>query len=177
MNDEGRNLGICMTILQGVEEQIRFADQKAAFVLGINTLMFGFAAASIGTLKHALDVASTATLARVGLAALCLYGVCFVIAVGLLMYGVMSRLGALSAKSCVFFGHIATYYGKHHAQYLAEVCAMTDGEWFREVGTQIVEISQIALLKHRAVSRAAVSTIVGLAGWVVGIFCVMFLSA
>jgi hypothetical protein len=40
--NERSNLETCLKVLAGVQDQIRFADAKAAFVFGINALLFGF---------------------------------------------------------------------------------------------------------------------------------------
>ena len=169
------NLDTCMTVLPGVQEQIRFADAKAAFIFGINTLMFGFVAGSIATLKKALVLASVPAAAWVSLVSVILFGFCVVFAFATLIHAVMSRFGALAPKSRCFFAHIATSYGKDYAKYVTEVRAMTDDDWLGEVGTQIVETSHIAHDKHRAVWIAAIATIVGLASWVVTLFSISLL--
>lgn len=160
-----------MKVLGGIQEQIRFADTKAAFIFGINTLMFGFVSGSVTTLKHALTGHPVPPAAWVALVALILFGVCAVSAVGLLIFSVMSRFGKLAPRSRVFFGHIATQYGKDYAKFVSEMKAMTEDDWVCEVGTQIVETSHIALSKHGLVKLAATISIGGLAAWVVAVFC------
>ncbi len=174
--DQRTSLDTCLKLLAGIQEQIRFADTKAAFVLGINTLMFGFLAGSLGTLKKALALATIPAAAWVGLVSLILFGICAVLAVGTLICAVMSRFGKLAPKSRYFFGHIATSYGKDYGKYVAEIKGMTDDNWLDEVGTQIVEISHIALNKHLAVKWAAMISIGGLASWVVALFSTSLLS-
>src|SRR5262245_40771893 len=92
------SLDNCLKVLVGVQEQIRFADTKAAFVFAINTLMFGFATNSVGTLKKVLVVSPVPAPAWVGLVALIVFGVCAVAAVGMLIYTVMSRFGEKAPK-------------------------------------------------------------------------------
>jgi hypothetical protein len=157
-------------VLSGVQEQVKFADTKAAFVLGINTLMIGFIAGSVTALKASLTKSPSPPSAWILLAALIVFGGCAIFAVATLIYAVMSRFGALAPKTRVFFGHIASGYGKDYAKYVTEITAMTPSDWLAEVGTQIVETSHIALSKHTAVRRAAIATIIGLASWVVAIF-------
>ena len=169
------NLDNCLKVLAGVQEQIRFADTKAAFLFGINTLMFGFVVIGVGTLKKALALTPIPASAWVGLVSLILFGLCAVAAVGMLIYTVMSRFGALAPKSRVFFGHIANGYGKDYGKYVAEVKGMTEDDWLSDVATQIVETSHIALTKHGTARNAAVVTIVGLVCWVVAVFCIALL--
>lgn len=173
---EKTSLETCFKVLAGVQEQIRFADAKAAFVFGINTLMFGFMAVNVITLKKSLALTPAPPSAWVGLVGLIVFGICAVLAVGTLIYAVISRFGALAPRSRVFFGHIAETYGKDYAKYVAEVRDMTEDDWLTEVGTQIVETSHIALIKHSAVRVAAIATIVGLASWVVAVFSTSLLS-
>ena len=169
------NLDNCLKVLASIQDQIRFADTKAAFMFGINTLMFGFVISSVGTLKKALALSPVPASAWVGLVALILFGICAVVAVGMLIFTVMSRFGALAPKSRVFFGHIATGFGKDYGKYVAEVKAMSEEDWLNEVGTQIVETSHIALTKHSTVRNAALISIVGLACWVVAVFSISLL--
>lgn len=171
------NLDNCLKVLAGIQEQIRFADTKAAFLFGINALMFGFVVGSVGTIKKGLALGSIPASAWVALVALILFGICAILATGMLIYTVMSRFGALAPKSRVFFGHIATGYGKDYNKYVTEVKAMTDDDWLNEVGTQIVETSHIALTKHSTVRNAALTTIVGLVCWAIAIFSVSLLPA
>jgi hypothetical protein len=173
---EKTNLDTCMKVLAGIQEQVRFADTKAAFVLGINTLMFGFLAVSIGTLRKNLALTTVPPAAWVGLVFLILFAICAVLAVGTLLWAVMSRFGKLAPKSRCFFGHIATDFGKDYGKYVTEMKAMTEDDWITEVGTQIVETSHIALSKHSAVKVAAIISIVGLASWVVALVSTSLLS-
>jgi len=169
------NLDNCLKVLAGIQDQIRFADTKAAFFFAINTLMFGFVVNSVGTLKKAMALDSVPPSAWVGLVALIAFGICAVAAVGMLIYAVMSRFGALAPKSRVFFGHIATGYGKDYGKYVSEVKAMSEEDWLHEVGTQIVETSHIALTKHSTVRCAALTTVIGLVCWVVAVFSISLL--
>jgi hypothetical protein len=166
------NLDNCLKVLAGVQEQIRFADAKAAFVFAINTLMFGFAVNSVATLKRALAVNPVPASAWVGLVALILFGVCAVAAVGMLIYTVMSRFGEKAPKCRIFFGHIATQYGHDFEKYVTELKAMSEDDWLKDVGTQVVETSHIALTKHKTVRYAAQLTVVGLVCWVVAVLTI-----
>lgn len=169
--DEKTNLDTCLKVLGGIQEQIRFADTKAAFVFGINTLMFGFVAGSVTSLKKALTDPAIPPAAWVALVALILFGVCAVTVVGLLIFTVMSRFGKLAPRSRVFFGHIASDYGKDYGKFVSEMKAMTEDDWVCEVGTQIVETSHIAVVKHSLVRLAALISVGGLVAWVVAVFC------
>lgn len=166
------NLDNCLKVLTGVQEQIRFADTKAGFVFAINTLMFGFVANCVGTLKKGLTASPVPVPAWVGMVALVIFGVCSVLAVGMLIYTVMSRFGEKAPKCRIFFGHIASQYGHDFEKYVTELKRMTEDDWLKEVGTQIVETSHIAFAKHKAVRTAAQVTIAGLVCWVLAVFSI-----
>jgi len=127
-------------------------DTKAAFLFGINTLLFGFVAGTVGTLKRALVAATVPPAAWVSLIALIIFVITAATAVVILIHVVMSRFGELAPTSRIFFGHIIKRFGKDYGRYVSEIKAMTELEWVEEVGTQIIEISHIALIKHRWVS-------------------------
>jgi hypothetical protein len=173
--EEKSSLDNCLKVLAGVQDQIRFADTKAAFVFAINTLMFGFVTNNLGALKKALTLSPVPAPAWVGLVALVIFGLCSVIAVGALVHSVMSRFGETAPKCRIFFGHIASQYGHDFEKYVKELKGMSEDDWLKEVGTQIVETSHIALAKHKTVRAAAQTTIVGLVCWVVAVFCISLL--
>ena len=162
-------------VLGGIQDQIRFADAKGAFVFGINTLMFGFVAGTVATLKKTLASSPAPAVAWVTVASLILFAICAVVAVGFLICAVMSRFGALAPKSRVFFGHIASQFGKDYGKYVSETRKMSVDDWLNEVGTQIVETSHIARAKHLAVKIAAIISLIGLVFWVVAVFSSAFL--
>jgi Pycsar effector protein len=168
--DPGVNLDACFRILAATQDQIRFADTKAAFLFGINTLLFGFVAATVGVLKRALTTAPVPPAAWVSLVALIGFVVLAAVAVVTLISVVMSRFGELAPKSRLFFGHILKHFGKDYGKYVGEVTKRTEEEWAEEVGTQIVEVSHIALMKHQLVKRAALLTMIGFACWLVSVF-------
>lgn len=173
--NDSPNLDNCFKVLSSIQDQIRFADAKAAFIFGINTLMFGFLTCTVATLKKALATEPIQPSAWITLIALILFALCAVVAVVFLIYSVMSRLGALAPKSRVFFGHIASQFGKDYGKYVSEMKAMSSDDWLNEVGTQVVETSHIALVKHCAVKKAAIISVVGLVCWVVALFASAFL--
>ena len=164
------NIDTCFKVLSGIQDQIRFADAKAAFIFGINTLMFGFMTCTLASLKKSVAIQPTSPAVIVTLVALILFAGCAVATICLLIYSVMSRFGKMAPKSKLFFGHIASQFGKDYGKYVTELKAMSNDEWITEVGTQIVETSHIAFEKHSAVKKAAIISLIGLACWAVAIF-------
>jgi len=166
-SSEGTTPETCFGILSATQDQIRFADTKAAFMFGINTLMFGFLATTIGGLKESLSQHGATPAAVVTVISLVLFGISASAAVVILITVTMSRFGELAPKSRAYFGHIVRQYGKDYAKYVAEVKEMSEEDWTEELGTQIVEVSHIALAKHKWVWRAGSATVVGFGCWLV----------
>lgn len=171
----GTNVETCFGILSATQDQIRFADTKAAFLFGINTLMFGFVASTSGLLKQSLAQQGASAASVIAIVALVVFGVAASGAVVILISAVMSRFGELAPKSRAYFGHIARQYGKDYAKYVGEIQGMSEDDWTEELGTQIVEVSHIALAKHKWIWRAGVATIVSFACWLVCLVAVALL--
>jgi hypothetical protein len=76
-------------------------------------------------------------------------------------------LGELAPRSKIFFGHIARDYGNDCERYIRDTSGMTDADWARDLGSQIVEVSHIALAKHKRVRRAAICVFIALILWFV----------
>lgn len=166
-NPEGTTPDTCFGILSATQDQIRFADTKAAFLFGVNTLMFGFLATTIGGLKESLSQHGATPAAVVAVISLVAFGIAASGAVVILITVTMSRFGELAPRSRAYFGHIARHYGKDYAKYVAEVKEMSEEVWTEELGTQIVEVSHIALAKHKWVWRAGSATVVSFGCWLV----------
>jgi hypothetical protein len=86
----------------------------------------------------------------------------------------MSRFGELAPRSKVFFGHIARDCGNDCERYVRETNGMTDADWARDLGSQIVEVSHIALAKLKRVRRAAISAFIAMILWFVS-FAFLFI--
>jgi hypothetical protein len=143
-------------ILSGIQDQIRFADSKAAFIAALNALLFGFFTSGVGPI-----VASTVWVKIfAGLYALAAVGSVIVV-----ITAVISRFGDLAPQSKVFFGHITKQYGKDYERYVRETINMTDKDWAKQVGNQIVEVSHIACCKHQLVRKGAICTLVAIVLW------------
>jgi hypothetical protein len=144
----------CRAVLSSNQDQIRFADAKAAFIFAINTLMFGFVSFMLTAFKKALGDRPIPVQTWVGLLGLVVFGGCAIAAVWWLIRTVMSRFGEQAPKTKVYFGHIASVYGKDYGKYTNDVREMSNDDWISDVTTQIVETAGIAAEKHRAVKVA-----------------------
>lgn len=153
-------------ILAGAQEQVRFADSKAAFLAGLNTLLFGFMVSNISKVSAALSIHEIRTVPGfVSLSLLLLYLIATTASLVLLIGSVMPRLGESAPLSKVFFGHIATHYGRRYDDYIRDTVGMSETDWTQAVGTQIVEVSNIALSKHKTVTRASKLTFLAVVLW------------
>ncbi len=170
------NLDACFKILAANQEQVRLADGKTSFLFGINALMFGFVASAVGPLKaywyshplHPIALFATASL------------VAFVIldaaAVVTLICMIVSRFGGLgSTRSHIFFGHIVAQFNEDPERYTQEVFQMDQCDWGRELCHQIVEVSRIAMTKHRLVRRAGWLSISAFGCWLLAVLATTLL--
>ncbi len=177
MSAEERNLDIYFRILSGHQEQIRFADSKAAFMAALNTLLFGFMATNFASLKALYTTCSIMGVACWALfLVLAVYLLSALFSLGCIIVAVTSRFGELAPHSKVFFGHIARNYGKDYEKYVRESSAMTATDWARDLGTQIVEVSHIALAKHRRVRWAARALLVAGVFWLVSFVVLLVMT-
>jgi hypothetical protein len=158
----------CLEILNHIQEQIRYADSKAGFVAAFNVLLFGFVATHLDKMRTACSGGKSVgggflalILVLVGM-----YVASMVATFVMVVLCVVSRFGERGSQSRVFFGHIAAKYGKDHARYLREIRAMTESDWVTELGTQVVEVSRLALMKHKYVRWAACCTLLSVLLWI-----------
>ncbi|MGH7823840.1 MAG: Pycsar system effector family protein [Candidatus Binatia bacterium] len=175
METEEAKLGVYFQILNGIQEQIRFADSKAAFVAAINALLFGFMATNFESLKIIYRTYGLESFAFwAPFVVLIVYAVASLLSLIFSILGVYSRFGDLAPQARVFFGHIAKAYGRDYEKYIRDTINMTAADWARELGTQIVEVSQIASVKHKMVRRAAISVVIAAFLWTL-LFVVLLL--
>lgn len=156
MNTDDRSIDILFRILSSQQEQIRFADSKATFVAALNALLFGFMATHFVSLKALYTAYGMQSFAFWGpFVLLALYVVSSMSSLLLAVWGVMPRFGGHAPRSKIYFEHLVRDYGKDYEKYVQEVTKMTEAEWVRDLGTQVVEVSHITLTKHTCVRRAA----------------------
>ena len=177
MSTEPKNLDTYFKILGGVQDQTRFADSKAVFVAALNTLLFGFMTRNFESLK---PIYMACQPSHVACWLLFMFFAAYVVAsllsLGFVIWAVMPRFGELAPRSKVFFGHIARDYGNDCEKYVRETSAMKAADWARDLGSQIVEVSHIALAKHKRVRRAAISVFIAMILWFVS-FAFLFIMS
>lgn len=175
MSKKPSNLQTYFSILNGVQDQIRFADRKAAFFFAMNALLFGFIGHNFDVLKEAHAASDGEGFALwTSIVILSLYGLGAMISVGIVVVSVMSRFGELAPKSKVYFGHVIKEYGKDYSKYVNDTQGMSEADWAEEIGTQIVEVSHIALTKHRLLKAAAWFSLVAFVFWVLSFVALAF---
>lgn len=170
------NLEMYATTLSGIQEQVRFADSKAGFIAALNVILFGFVASNFEGIRLVYDKFGSGNAAfRIAVAILTLYLIATAISIVQVILAVVSRFGELAPQSKVFFGHIIKSYGKDYSKYVRETLTLSDRDWAEEIGTQIVEVSHIALTKHKLVRRAAWFTLLAFGGWLISLIAIAFL--
>ncbi len=170
------NLDACFKLLASTQEQVRLADGKTAFLFGINALMFGFVASAVAPLKGHWQSNPLDPLTLIATGGLLCFVVLDAAAVMTLISMVSSRFRGLSSTSHIFFGHIVKSYGNNPQQYVEEVMRMDDWMWAQEICEQVVEVSQIALIKHRLARRAASFTLFAFICWLTAVTATLLLA-
>lgn len=160
-------MSACIEILNDIQEQIRFADSKAGFIAAFNVLLFGFVANHTEKLRTLCSGKELGTgCVALALVLVGIYAALTVVTFALVVSCVVSRFGGRVRQSRVFFAHIAAQYGKNHKRYSQDIGAMTNADWLDELGAQVVEVSRLAMLKHKYVRWAACCTLVSVLLWV-----------
>ena len=158
------NLDMLKTVWAGFQDQAKVADSKAGFFAAFHALLFGFMATHADKLVKVVP-ASREGAFYVSAILIALYGLLTAVAVFLLISAVISRFGELAPQSKSFFGHITRQFGKDYAKYCRDAGEMSDEDWCEDIAGQIVEVSHIAVTKHRRVRMAALVTALAFFIW------------
>lgn len=165
-NEPGPNLAMYVAILDGVHGQIRFADTKAAFLSALNALLCGFLATRFdGVLAAYAEGANRNAAFWLAVVLQVLYLSVTGIAVGLIVLSVLPRFSEFAPHGKMFFAQIVRDYGRDYASYVHDTSCLTDEDWAEQMGTQIVEVSHIALTKYRLMKQATWLSIVAFILW------------
>jgi hypothetical protein len=160
-------MSACLNILNDIQEQIRFADSKAGFIAAFNVLLFGFVANHMDKLRTFCSGEELGiSFVMLALVMVAIYATSMVVTFALVVSCVVSRFGGRVRQSRVFFAHIADHYGTNHRRYAQDIAAMSNAEWLNELGAQVVEVSRLAMLKHKRVRWAAYCTLFSVLLWI-----------
>ena len=159
-------MAACLEVLNDIQEQIRFADAKAGFIAMFNVLLFGFVANHLEKLRMLCAGKELGTFGvTLALALVGVYVASMATTFALVVSCIISRFGGRVQQGRVFFAHIAARYGKDHNRYTKDLATMTNAEWLEELSAQVVEVSRLAMLKHRYIRWAAYSTMLSVLLW------------
>jgi hypothetical protein len=168
-------ISICLNLLDDIQDQIRAADTKAGFISMLNVFLFGFIATNFETIRGLCASGKnpgTATLVATILT-VSLYLAFTVASLVLVVTCVMSRFAERVPESRVFFGHIAKRYSLEPAKYAKIVSHMTDSQWVEELGIQVAEVSSLALIKHRRIRWATLTTLASVMLWLLALVIIV----
>lgn len=170
------NLEMYAVVLNGIQQQIRFADAKAGFIAAVNALLFGFLAVRFdGMLAAYQRLGAGSGLMWFNVIAQMLYLMATAAAVGSILIAVMPRFSELSPHGKLFFRQIVRDYGQDCARYIRDTSRLSDREWAAELGTEIVEISHIAATKHQLMRQAVWATLLAFALWRIALLAIAML--
>ncbi len=163
-------VSICLELLDDIQEQLRFADSKAGFISVLNVFLMGFVANHFDKVKALYDRGHGlhGYLIAIALVMSGIYLLTTVASFLLIVSSVMSRFSGRGTQSRVFFGQIATRYddGEHYAEAIQQ---MSDADWVRELGNQIAAVSRLALIKHKRIRWATMTTLASVLLWLVAL--------
>jgi hypothetical protein len=174
-SDKKPNLEMLSKTLEGVQEQIRFADSKAAFVALFHTVLFGFVATQVDALSK-VDGGDRTCAFWLGIILLLVYMGTAGVAVVFAVLCVVPNLGEAVPPCKIHFGHIFSAYGFDHQRYCREIGELDDCAWANDIGSQIVVNSGIATRKHKRAKVAALWTIAAVLLWVVTMLTMVFVD-
>lgn len=161
----GVSLDSCFHLVSQVEEQVRFADSKAAFLATIHTLLVGPLVYNLVLLRTAIHEWAPESRNTVVILA-SVYGLLFLSAMALVALAVLPRFRRKGRPaSRLFFGQIAREYGNEPERFVAQLSKLSDKDWVEELGVYIVDASRIAAAKHLNVRRATYLTVTSVVIW------------
>jgi hypothetical protein len=167
-------LQTCFNLIGRVEDQLRFADSKSAFIATLHAFLIGPLAANVPAIRNAVapwDMASHGLLWLTAGA----YAVMFLASMTAVALTVLPRKPRHKRPgSRAFFGRIAREYGHDPDRYVAELAAMSCDDWLAELGKYLVEASDIAATKHRMARWATVLAVPTVASWMLVVLVLLY---
>ena len=166
------NLNMMSRTLSSLQDQVKFADTKANFTAGLHILLCGFVVSSADKLAN-IPPTSRAWAFYCAVMLLILYAAAALVSMTYVVLTIIPRLGGVAPLSRMHFKHIKESYGKDYGKYSKDVQSMMPCDWAEEISTQIINISHIALTKHRLIRAAVIWTLVTLFFWFGGLIAVL----
>lgn len=157
----------CFQLLGRVEDQIRFADAKAGFLGTLHSFLISPLIYNVGEFRAAYRGWDSASLKLlVGFSGA--YGILFLVAMGLVGLTVVPRTRKQGrSPSRLFFGQIAREFGGAPEEFIRLVNSMSERTWIDQIGVYLVDVSEIATVKHRYARRATLVTIPAVILWTI----------
>ncbi|MCA1685748.1 MAG: hypothetical protein LC745_07120 [Planctomycetia bacterium] len=122
-------LQTCFNVLARVEEQLRFADSKAAFLATLHAFLIGPLAGNAVGIRAVVASWDPSAHLLLGLTAGA-YGVMFLVSMAIVAAAVLPRTGPTGRRaSKAFFGQIAREFGHEPHRFISELGALTDRDW------------------------------------------------
>jgi hypothetical protein len=165
---ESSDLPSCFQLLGRVEDQIRFAESKAAFLATLHAFLISPLIYNVGEIRKAFrqwDTTSLDLLMAFGGVYLLLY----LISMGMVGMTVLPRIRRgkhTRPPSRVFFGRIARDFGDNPRRFVALIATMSERDWLDEIAVYIVDASTIATAKHGYVRWATLFSVPTILLWI-----------
>lgn len=136
-----KTLSQVQIVYSNTQDQIKFADAKTSFIVGLTSLLVGF------VFSHIKEI-STHTSDCIFSGVLILFGLSVVMTLCLPFMVFFPSHGGNTIQTRVFFKHIKNNFEYDFKKYYEEVSILKTEDWLLEYSAQVVEISQIACYKQ-----------------------------
>ena len=141
-NDKEKTLDKLKDVLANIQDQIKFADAKAGFLITLLSIVIGFVFSKYSEFLPLLNNT--------------FFLIFFFLFSGLILYSliscfrvIFSRLGGNTPQTKVFFAHINKEYKFDYQRYSSDVQEASVNDWIQDFSAQILEVSDIATIKHK----------------------------
>lgn len=154
-------------VFDHIQTLIERADAKAGFLVGLHAILIGFLGSNLSDLKAILAARGACDWGfAVSCLALVSYGALVIVSIWQVIRVVSPRMQGDGPCTLLFAGHIASQFGKRHADYGAAVRGQSEESREHDLLCQIVDNSCIAKSKMQHVASAMRSSIAAGLTWI-----------
>ncbi len=164
-------------VFRNINEQLRFADAKAAAILAFSGGSAAFLAGKTEVVHDIIVQNTWSVQGCVLYAGFMGYGILLVATIRYAFKSILPSLGKGDKRSLIFFKHIDEDYRGDYARYARDIAALSDEALERELAHQICTNSAITSQKFDNVNRAMACLAWTGAFWVLTVFLLFVLGS
>lgn len=150
--DTIQTLSQVQIVYGNTQDQIKFADAKTSFIVGLISLLVGFVFSNFKDIQtHTSDDLFKIILFLFGFSAIITLCLCFMV--------FFPSHGENTIQTKVFFKHIKNTFDYDFNRYNEEILQFKSEDWLREYCAQVIELSHIACYKQSKFKMACTTGI------------------